>query len=91
MATTVGVVAGPNLVVPLGRFATAVDLPPLSGPFLLAAAAYLAAGAVLFALLRPDPFLVARQLDARVAAAPGRTRRTGPSRRSGRASWSVRR
>ena len=69
--TTVGVVAGPNLVVPLGRFATAVDLPPLSGPFLLAAAAYLAAGAVLVALLRPDPFLVARQLDARVAVRAG--------------------
>jgi MFS family permease len=71
VATTVGVVAGPNLVVPLGRFATAVDLPPLSGPFLLAAAAYLGAGAVLFAFLRPDPFLVARQLDARVAVRAG--------------------
>jgi MFS family permease len=71
VATTVGAVAGPNLVVPLGRFAAAVDLPPLSGPFLLAAAAYLAAGAVLFALLRPDPFLVARLLDARVAVRDG--------------------
>jgi len=78
VATTVGVVAGPNLVVPLGRFATAVDLPPLSGPFLLAAAAYLGAGAVLFAFLRPDPFLVARQLDARVAVRAG----TDPAERA---------
>jgi MFS family permease len=71
VATTVGAVAGPNLVVPLGRLAMAVGLPPLSGPFLLGAAAYLSAGAVLFALLRPDPFLVARQLDARAAVPAG--------------------
>ncbi len=67
VATTLGAVAGPNLVEPLGRFAAALGLPPLTGPFLLAAVAYLAAGAVLFALLRPDPFLVARQLDRRAA------------------------
>lgn len=91
VATTVGVVAGPNLVVPLGRFATAVDLPPLSGPFLLAAAAYLGAGAVLLAFLRPDPFLVADSWTRGSGPAPGRTRRNGPSRRSGQASWSVRR
>src|SRR3954447_10406985 len=71
VATTVGAVAGPNLVLPLGRFATAVGLPPLSGPFLLAAAAYLAAGAVVFAFLRPDPFLFARRLDERVAVRAG--------------------
>ncbi len=71
VATTVGAVAGPNLVVPLGRLATAVGVPPLAGPFLLAATAYLGAGTVLFALLRPDPFLVARQLDTRVAVRAG--------------------
>jgi MFS family permease len=52
------------LVGPLGRFATAIGIPALAGPFLLAAVAYLAAGAVLFGLLRPDPFLVARELPA---------------------------
>ena len=47
--------------------ATSFGLPALSGPFLLAAVAYLAAGTVLVALLRPDPFLVARQLESRSA------------------------
>ena len=64
MATTLGAVAGPNLVEPLGQMARGLGLPELTGPFLLAAAAYSAAGLVLFALLRPDPFLLARELDA---------------------------
>lgn len=67
VSTTLGAVAGPNLVEPLGHLATSLSIPALAGPFLLAAAAYLAAGATLFALLRPDPFLLARQLDASVA------------------------
>lgn len=62
VSTTLGAVAGPNLVGPLGRLATTLGLPALAGPFLLAAAAYLAAGTVLFALLRPDPLLLARRL-----------------------------
>lgn len=73
VATTLGAVAGPNMVEPLGSLATAVGVPALAGPFLLAAVAYLAAGAVLFALLRPDPFLVARHLEQRAAAAQGQT------------------
>lgn len=68
VATTLGAVAGPNLVEPLGYLAGAVSVPALAGPFLLAAVAYLAAGAVLVALLRPDPFLVARGL---AVAGPG--------------------
>ena len=71
VSTTAGAVAGPNLVEPLGRFAAGLGIPPLTGPFLLAAVAYLAAGAALFALLRPDPFLLARHLQARTGAAPG--------------------
>lgn len=62
VATTAGAVAGPNLVEPLGGLATGWGLPALAGPFLLAAVAYLAAGATLFVFLRPDPALVARQL-----------------------------
>ena len=62
VATTLGAVAGPNLVGPLGGLATAVGVPALAGPFLLAAVAYPAAAAVLFVLLRPDPYLVARAL-----------------------------
>lgn len=63
VATTFGAVAGPNLVEPLGSLAESIGVPSLAGPFLLAAAAYLAAGVVLLALLRPDPYLLARSLD----------------------------
>lgn len=69
VATTAGAVAGPNLVEPLGGLATGWGLPALAGPFLLAAVAYLAAGAILFAFLRPDPALVAHQLALLAAAA----------------------
>ena len=62
VSTTVGAVAGPNLVAPLGRFAAGVGLPELSGPFVLAAVAYFGAGLVLFVALRPDPYLVAVRL-----------------------------
>ena len=64
VSTTLGAVAGPNLVEPLGELATSLGLPSLSGPFLLAAVAYLAAGTTLIALLRPDPLLLARRIDA---------------------------
>lgn len=63
VSTTIGAVAGPNLVEPLGSLALSFGIPALAGPFLLAAAAYLGAGTVLFLLLRPDPFLVAQHLD----------------------------
>jgi MFS family permease len=63
VSTTLGAVAGPNLVEPMGRVAAAWGVPALAGPFILAAAAYLAAGAVLGLLLRPDPLLLARRLD----------------------------
>ncbi|GAA3278398.1 MFS transporter [Nesterenkonia halobia] len=62
VATTVGAVAGPNLIEPLGALAEIVGVPTLAGPFLLAAAAYSAAALVLFAFLRPDPFLLARRI-----------------------------
>lgn len=61
-STTLGAVAGPNLVVPLGHMAEVVGIPPLAGPFALAAVAYLAAGTALLVLLRPDPLLLARSL-----------------------------
>lgn len=62
VSTTLGAVAGPNLVEPLGGVATSLGLPALAGPFLLAAVAFLAAGATLSVFLRPDPFLVAKEL-----------------------------
>ncbi|MFD6179357.1 MULTISPECIES: MFS transporter [unclassified Isoptericola] len=71
VSTTLGAVAGPNLVEPLGVLATSWGLPALAGPFLLAAVAFLAAGATLFAFLRPDPFLVAQELAREAARADG--------------------
>lgn len=62
VSTTFGAVAGPNLVEAMGEFALSVGVPALSGPFILAAAAYIVAGLVLLFFLRPDPFVVARAI-----------------------------
>lgn len=59
VSTTFGAVAGPNLADLMGRLAASVGIPVLAGPFMLAAAAYILAGLVFFALLRPDPLIVA--------------------------------
>jgi MFS family permease len=64
VSTTFGAVAGPNLVEAMGEFARSIGVPPLSGPFILAAAAYIIAGLVLLFFLRPDPFVVARAIAA---------------------------
>lgn len=69
VSTTLGAVAGPNLVEPLGAFAVSLGIPALAGPFLLAGAAFLAAGTTLVLLLRPDPFLLARRLESQRRAA----------------------
>ena len=62
VATTVGAVLGPNLVTATGRVAQAIEIPALAGPFLLAGVAYIAAGLLLWAMLRPDPLQLARAL-----------------------------
>jgi MFS family permease len=62
VSTTFGAVAGPNLVEAMGEFARSIGVPALSGPFILAAAAYIIAGLVLLFFLRPDPFVVARAI-----------------------------
>lgn len=62
VSTTLGAVAGPNLVEPMGRVAAALGVPPLAGPFILAAAAYSIAGLIFFLFLRPDPLLVAQAI-----------------------------
>lgn len=96
VSTTLGAVAGPNLVEPLGQVALTLGLPALSGPFLLAAVAYSAAGVALFTLLRPDPLLLARRFEAEAAAPeggrrpatapPGRRHAAGPGTPAGLAS-----
>ena len=82
IATTLGAVAGPNLVAVLGDLARAWNIPPLAGPFILAAAAYAAAGLVLWILLRPDPLLLARDIAA--ADPPSDPRSTATDRGSRR-------
>jgi MFS family permease len=62
VSTTFGAVAGPNLVGVMGEVAKSIGIPALAGPFILAAAAYILAGLVLFILLRPDPFIVAKAI-----------------------------
>lgn len=58
VSTTFGAVAGPNLVGVMGEFARSAGIPPLAGPFILAAAAFILAGLVLLLFLRPDPLVV---------------------------------
>ncbi|MDQ1531822.1 MAG: hypothetical protein QOE37_1927 [Microbacteriaceae bacterium] len=78
VSTTFGAVAGPNLVVATGTLAGEFGVPALAGPFLLASAAYLAAGLILLVLLRPDPLIVARAMDT--AGTPAATpEHIGPS------------
>ena len=60
--TTFGAVIGPNTSEVMGTIADGLNLPSLSGPFILAAVAYILAGVVLFIMLRPDPYLVAKHI-----------------------------
>ncbi|MCD9141346.1 MFS transporter [Streptomyces albireticuli] len=69
-ATTLGAVVGPVLVSATGDVAHAWGMPRLTGPFLLAVAAFTAAAVAIGAFLRPDPLLLAREL-AEAAPAPG--------------------
>ncbi|KIH69862.1 MFS transporter [Salinicoccus roseus] len=64
VSTTLGAVAGPNLVEVMGDFARMINVPELAGPFILAGAAFVTAGLILTFFLRPDPFKVAQVLEA---------------------------
>lgn len=61
VATTLGAVAGPNLVETTGGWAEAIGAPRLAGPFMLSAAAFGLAALAVTALLRPDPLLASRR------------------------------
>ncbi|MDQ0769204.1 MFS family permease [Pseudarthrobacter defluvii] len=63
-AVTVGAVAGPNLIQPGTAVGAALGLPPIAGPFVISGAGLLIAAVLLFAGLRPDPLLLARELAA---------------------------
>ena len=81
VSTTLGAVAGPNLVEPLGALAERLGVPTLAGPFMLAAVAYLAAGSALLIMLRPDPYLLAQRIDRAEQAAL--TEQAGPTEKTG--------
>jgi MFS family permease len=66
-ATTFGAVAGPNLLEPAGRLATSVGLPELTGLYLCSAAALTLAALLLTVFLRPDPLIIAAQIEASIA------------------------
>ncbi|NNG19110.1 MFS transporter [Naumannella sp. ID2617S] len=56
-ASTVGVVLGPNLVLPGEPIGRALGLPPIAGPYVITAVAMLAASGVIWWALRPDPLV----------------------------------
>lgn len=69
-ATTFGAVLGPNLIGPAGDLADRLDLPRLTGPFVVSVVVVTLAAAVVALLLRPDPLLVAREVAGRDPARP---------------------
>ena len=64
LATAVGAILGPNLSDAAGGLGDELGVAPEAAPFAISAVLLLAAAATLFALLRPDPLLSARDLDA---------------------------
>jgi MFS family permease len=60
-ATTVGAVAGPNLMAPAAGLALDVGLPQYAGPFAWSVLAFALAAALLLVALRPDPMRVAQE------------------------------
>jgi MFS family permease len=57
--STVGAVAGPNLVAPAGTLATSMGLPELAGAYLLTLVFIALAWLLAFVLLRPEPYALA--------------------------------
>jgi MFS family permease len=62
-ATTIGAVIGPNLFQPGEVIGQALQLPHLTGPFIITLTAQFAGATAFFVGLRPDPLLTARELD----------------------------
>ena len=97
-ASTLGGVVGPNLSAVAGTSLTGYGVPPLAGPFVFSTVLFALTALILFAGLRPDPLVVARQSD--VATAPATPANAGmrvaldavlanPSARLGVASTAV--
>jgi MFS family permease len=61
-ATTLGAVAGPNLMAPASRFADRLGLTPLAGPYLVTMTALALGSLLVWSLLRPDPLVTERAM-----------------------------
>ena len=59
--STIGAVAGPNLMEPSGNIAELFNLPRLVGPYIVSATTLLFATIVIQIFLRPDPYLTAEK------------------------------
>lgn len=72
--STVGAVAGPNLMEPAGNLAENLGLPRLVGPYVVSATTLTLAIIVIQIFLRPDPFLLAQTQLGAVPRAKGSTK-----------------
>ncbi|MCY3851678.1 MAG: MFS transporter [Acidimicrobiaceae bacterium] len=73
-ASSIGSVLGPTVALgPTGWLAEQLDLPRLSGPYLMGALVFAVAGLVVQIKLRPDPLTLATSLSASAAVAPARS------------------
>lgn len=70
-ATTIGSVLGPNLVGPGKALAQKLGIPDLAGSFVFSLAGFVLAWLVIDRLLRPDPLVAAREIEAVERAALG--------------------
>jgi MFS family permease len=61
-ATTIGAVAGPNLMAPASHLADRLGLLPLTGPYVVTLLALATGALVVWTLLRPDPLVAERAL-----------------------------
>ena len=61
-ATTIGAVAGPNLMAPAAHLASGLGLIPLTGPYLLTLTALAAGSLLVWFALRPDPLITERAM-----------------------------
>ncbi|HLR84520.1 MAG TPA: MFS transporter, partial [Nocardioidaceae bacterium] len=62
-ATTIGAVSGPNLVGPAGDLAELFSLPRLTGAYLIGAAGIALGVGFVAVRMRPDPLLLAREIE----------------------------